>query len=223
MHILVVEDHPIYFEGLQSILKGLGPDLQLESASTAEHALKLCENGRAYDLCLVDLRLPGIDGATFVEALRDRNLIVPTVVISAEDDVEQIDRALASGALGYIPKSTPPGKMVTDLQRVLNGDIVLPDNVRESLDRINRRADLAVPAKASKVGITPRQYRVLELMANGLSNGQIAHSMNVSEHTVKSHVRALFQALDVRNRTSCVHIAVRAGLVSPPRVLRDVS
>ena len=223
MHILVVEDHPIYFEGLQSILKGLGPDLELDSASTAEHALEMCENGHAYDLCLVDLRLPGIDGATFVEALRDHNLAVPTVVISAEDDMALINRALASGALGYIPKSTPPGKMVDDLQRVLEGDVVLPDNVRESLERVNRRTNLEVPDKASKIGITPRQYRVLELMASGLSNGQIAHSMNVSEHTVKSHVRALFQALDARNRTACVHIAVRAGLVSPPRVLRDVS
>ena len=113
--------------------------------------------------------------------------------------------------------------MLDSIRSVLNGDLVIPDAVNERLDRADRAARLDVPETVSRLGITPRQYRVLELMAAGMSNAQIAQTMNVSEHTVKSHVRALFQAFDVQNRTACVHCAVREGLVPPPRVLRDVS
>lgn len=223
MRILVVEDHPIYFEGFQSVLKRLDPDVQLRSATTAEKALALCDSGQTFDLCVVDLMLPGIDGATFVEALVAREIWIPTVVVSAEDDIDMISRAMSSGALGYIPKSSPPDRMIADIRRVLNGDIAMPDSIREQISREKRASDSNVPEKASQLGITPRQFSVLKLMADGLSNAQIAKSLNVSEHTVKSHVRALFLALDAKNRTSCVHLAVRAGLVRPPRVLRDVS
>ena len=224
MHILVIEDHPIYFEGLQSILRGLDPDLQLESAATAEHALQLCESGRAYDLCLVDLRLPGIDGATFVEALRDRN-----VTSTDRRDIGRRRRGADQPRTGQ--RRTGLHSQV-DAARETGGRPAASAGRRcRRARQRSRSAGACQPTgepggagqRASRVGITPRQFRVLELMANGLSNGQIAHSMNVSEHTVKSHVRALFQALDARNRTACVHIAVRAGLVSPPSVVRDVS
>ena len=223
MRILVVEDHPIYFEGVQSILKRLDDTVDLVSADTAESALRLCESDQRFDLCVVDLMLPGIDGASFVEALVAREIWIPTVVISADDDAEKISRALSGGALGFIPKSASAEEMLTSIQSVLKGDLVIPDAVNERLHRADRAAKLDVPEKVSRLGITPRQYRVLELMAAGMSNAQIAQTMNVSEHTVKSHVRALFQAFEVQNRTACVHCAVRAGLVPPPRVLRDVS
>ena len=113
--------------------------------------------------------------------------------------------------------------MLDSIRKVLNGDLVIPQTINDRIDRAGRAAKLDVPEKVSRMGITPRQYRVLELMAAGLSNAQIGQTMNVSEHTVKSHVRALFQVFEVQNRTACVHRAVRAGLVRPPRVLRDVS
>lgn len=223
MRVLVVEDHPIYFEGVQSILSGLSDDLELVLAESAEKALLICEADTNFDLCVVDLLLPGIDGASFVEALVEREIWIPTVVVSADDDSERIGRAISCGALGFIPKSANAEQMRGDIRRVLNGDLVIPESICDRLNRADRAAKLDVPEKVSKLGITPRQYRVLELMAAGMSNAQIGQTMNVSEHTVKSHVRALFLAFEVQNRTACVHRAVRGGLVPPPRVLRDVS
>ncbi len=223
MRVLVVEDHPIYFEGVQSILNGLDDDVELVLAESAEKALSMCEKDRDFDLCVVDLLLPGIDGASFVEALVERDIWIPTVVVSADDDSDKISRALSGGALGFIPKSANAEQMLADIRRVLNGDLVIPKSIYERLSRADRAAKLGVPEIASRLGITPRQYLVLELMAAGLSNAQIGQTMNVSEHTVKSHVRALFLAFEVQNRTACVHCAVRNGLVPPPRVLRDVS
>ncbi len=223
MRVLVVEDHPIYFEGIQSTLARLADDVQLFHAQSAESAIEVCENDRSFDLCVVDLLLPGIDGASLVEALVARDIWIPTVVVSADDDAEKISRALTAGALGFIPKSAGPDQMLDDIRRVLNGDIVIPGSINDRLDRADRAAKLDVSDSASRLGITPRQHRVLELVAAGMSNAQVATTMNVSEHTVKSHVRALFQAFEVQNRTACVHRAVREGLVAPPRVLRDVS
>lgn len=213
MRVLVVEDHPIYSEGLRTVLKQLDPTLRTTSAACAEAALRYCLADADYDLCVVDMTLPGIDGVTFIESLVERDLYIPVVLVSADEDAARIARAMEAGALGFIPKSLDTASTLDALRRVLDGHVFLPERVRRQLARLRRAGASDLPAAATRLGITPRQYRVLQLVADGLSNAQIASVLNVTEHTVKSHVRGLFQALDAENRTACVQVAARQGLV----------
>lgn len=213
MRVLVVEDHPIYFEGFKTLLRQLDPRVQTASAESGEVALALCSTNTDFDLCVVDLTLPGMDGATLIESLAARDIWFPVVVISADEDIERIARAMTAGALGFIPKSSDTAETLYAVRQVLGGNNYLPDRIRQQMARIQRRQGAELPRGAALTGITPRQYRVLQLIADGLSNAQIASALNVTEHTVKSHVRGLFQALGADNRTACVHAAIKKGLI----------
>ena len=155
-----------------------------------------------------------MDGVTLIESLAARELWFPVVVVSADDSVERVSRAMQAGALGFLPKSYGADEAVAALRRVLDGHVALPENLRRRMARVRRLADAGFPGEAARLGITPRQYRVLQLIASGLSNAQIASALNVTEHTVKSHVRGLFDALGAENRTACVHVAAQKGLVA---------
>jgi DNA-binding NarL/FixJ family response regulator len=139
-------------------------------------------------------------------------LWIPAVVISAHDNLRIITRALDAGALGFIPKSFGAEQLLGALQKVLKGEIFLPETVRRHIRQL-RPADTHVSTAGHEHGVTPRQIRVLELLAKGYSNRKIALAMNLSEHTVKSHLKTLFAALNADNRTACVHKAEQLGLI----------
>ena len=212
MRALITEDHPLFVDGFQAVLQRLQPDMTISQAACAEEALRLLDANEHFDLIVIDLKLPGMDGITLLEAMRTRGLWIPTVVMSADVDIKKIQLALENGALGFLPKSYSAEQLLAALREVLAGHIHVPSDIRLAVRRAkNDSHDL--PDAASRYGITTRQYRVLELVAEGCSNGQIAAALNVTEHTVKSHVRALFQALDTANRTACVRRAESVGLL----------
>lgn len=218
MRVLVVEDHPIFLDGLQLLLATHKPDTTLSKASSAEQALALLDDGPKQDVIVLDLNLPGIDGIDFLAALNERALFVPTLTMSAEVNVVAIRQALAAGALGFIAKTAAGTELLSALDTVSNGSIYIAADIEARLSRGQRApaqpADL--PERAQALGVTPRQYGVLKLMSRGFSNRQIAQSLSLTEHTIKSHVRALFAVLDAENRTSCVRRAESMGIITPP-------
>jgi DNA-binding NarL/FixJ family response regulator len=139
------------------------------------------------------------------------------VVISGEEDSHKIKQALDAGALGFIPKSHSSQQMLEALRAILQGEIYLPQTIQKKIDRIDSRRVLSKSQgdSASKAyGITQRQLDVLTLIAKGYSNKQIALSLCLTEHTVKSHLNALFKLLDAKNRTECVRNASQRGIVT---------
>lgn len=209
--LLILDDHRLFADGLEHLLRRLG-DVVVEQSSSTTEALWLIEHGRRFDLVLLDLRLPGLDGFAFLRALRARRSSTPVVVISAEATPEHVERALSMGALGFIPKSLGGAELIEALRCVLAGDIFVPPDLWPDVaSRRARRRD-AVDGHAQ---IGPRQLEVLQLLAEGCSNKQIATVLGVSEATVKSHVTLLFRALDVNSRTACVLEAARRDLVKP--------
>lgn len=219
MHILVADDHQLFLDGVRHILARLGTNVTITEANRAEQAIAQIESGSAFDLILLDLNMPGMDGMSILRRERERKSWLPMVIISGEEDARIIKSALDAGALGFIPKTHSSQQMLAALQAILDGEIYIPAKIQRQIDSL---ATLRPPAEAGhndalkNSGITKRQYDVLQLMAKGYSNKQIAASLFLTEHTVKAHVSALFNSLNAGNRTECVQRAERQGILDHP-------
>ncbi|HEB94029.1 MAG TPA: response regulator transcription factor [Gammaproteobacteria bacterium] len=210
MQILLADDHPLFLAGMRHILSQLDETVQVHCAEAGEAALQLLRGEIEFDLLLLDLGLPDTDGLGLLHILREEAIMVPVIVVSASENLHQIRAALAAGALGFIPKSHHAVQMLDAIHEVLDeGEIYLPDDIRAHIDRLV--ANDEIPASQ---GITSRQRQVLSLLAQGLANKQIAQRLNLTEHTVKAHLGALFQILKVSNRTECAQKAQRLGLLA---------
>ena len=163
---------------------------------------------------MVDLTLPGMDGHALIQALFERILIVPVIVMSAVDDLWQIKRCMDEGAMGFIPKSVAIEEILIAIVQVIAGETYLPKELEEKLANLPAQApNNRIEKIAASYRITARQLGVLNLMKDGYGNQDIANILCLSEHTIKSHARVLFQALAASNRVECVRNAERIGLI----------
>jgi DNA-binding NarL/FixJ family response regulator len=214
MRILILDDHRLFLDGLHHVLRQFGEQTVIEEAQSTRQALELISNESRYNLILADLSLPGLDGFAFLQALRERRITTPVVVISGTTEVGDVRRALDNGALGFIPKSMGSAQVLAALEQVLHGDVYVPPDLWSTVFDPNYRERANDDRPEAPLGIGARQMDVLKLMAQGCSNKEIATILDISEATVKSHVGQLFRALDVKNRTACVREATRRQLVS---------
>ncbi len=201
LHIIIADDHPLFRNALRQALSGAFADTQWFEADSADALQSLLEQGdAAYDLVLLDLQMPGSHGYSTLIHLRTHFPELPVVVISAHEDAMTISRAVHYGSAGFIPKSASMETLAEALTSVLYGDIWLPQNIE--LQEINEDATDQMAAKLAD--LTPQQYKVLQMFAEGLLNKQIAYDLGVSEATIKAHATAIFRKLGVRNRTQAV-------------------
>ncbi|MCG9711632.1 response regulator transcription factor [Shewanella insulae] len=201
LHIIIADDHPLFRNALRQALSGAFADTQWFEADSAEALQDLLDKGETgYDLVLLDLQMPGSHGYSTLIHLRTHFPELPVVVISAHEDAMTISRAVHYGSAGFIPKSASMDTLSEALTSVLYGDIWLPDNIE--LQEINEDATDQMAAKLAD--LTPQQYKVLQMFAEGLLNKQIAYDLGVSEATIKAHATAIFRKLGVRNRTQAV-------------------
>lgn len=223
MRILVVDDHPIFLAGVEFLLNTHYPHSHIVAVADAVAALEQLAD-QAFDLVILDLNLPGMDGEGLLQGMAAQQLSVPTLTMSAETDGAKILRALQYGALGFVPKSFKPQQMLQAINDVAQGKVFLPASVRPLLDRAQRAEQRSQgPDQGANNGITPRQVAVLKLVAQGCSNKEIAARLNLTEYTVKSHVRGLFIALGCKNRTACVREAQARGILEVESASRSSS
>jgi DNA-binding NarL/FixJ family response regulator len=212
MKILIADDHALIRSGLRSELATLGAAEFVEAwdAASARHAF---DRHRDLDLALVDLTMPGMDGAKSIAALRADFPTVPLIVVSGVDAPAQMRAVLRTGAAGYIPKSALAQVMLQAIRLVLAGGQYVPPELVRALDAdAGESAPAGMRARAAPAGIdtgrlqslSPRQKEVFALLAKGLSNKMIARQLAISEGTVKSHVATIFDVLNVHNRVSAV-------------------
>lgn len=204
MRILVIEDHALVREGLLLALKALeeSPDaspLEILGARDADEATRLIEQNDDFDLCLLDLMLPGTGGLAFLGVLRKRYPHIPVVVLSALDDADTVAKVMKGGAAGFVSKASPTDVLLDALREVLAGEIWLPPEYRGVSGKRKRARTVA-----ERYGLTKSQACVLDLLAEGKTNREIAELLGVTEGTVKIHVSAIFKALGVSNRTEAV-------------------
>lgn len=213
LKLLVVEDHVLVREGLVQTLRQLEDDVVIHEAADCDGAGAQLERERDFDLVLLDLGLPGVDGLSCLGIFRQRYPAVPIVIVSAYDDAHTVNRALKNGASGFVPKAYSSDRLIAALREVLDGRIFTP----EQMMPVNLGADFTHPpmggeADPSEFGLTERQSEVLALMARGKSNRDIAEQLGLSEGTVKIHITAIFKALGVASRTQALVAVTRYNI-----------
>lgn len=216
MDILVADDHQLFIDGIRHILYKLDSNVTVTESNSAEQAIEIIESGKEFDLILIDLSMPGMNGMSILKRMHERKIWLPLVIVSAEEDVRTIKSALEIGALGFIPKSHNSQQMLSVLRNILDGEIYIPPEIQKQIDNLETRrppTDALNNGSLKNSGITKRQFEVLQLMAQGYSNKQIASTLFLTEHTVKAHISGLFTALKTRNRTECVQMAERKGIL----------
>jgi len=215
MRVLIVDDHQLFADGLMLVLEDLEEKVVCTIAASAEAALEILNQNIEFDLFVVDLHLPGIDGVSLVNSLSEQSSTIPVVVISATENAEEVKTVIDQGARGFIPKSFNREEIHAALREVLSGSVFLPTLLRQKIERIEQTAT-SFPDMESSItsfGITRRQYQVMEYVAKGYSNKEVANSMFLTEHTIKVHLKALFKALDVKNRTQLIQKAQENSLL----------
>ena len=212
LNILIVEDHALVREGLVQTLCQLAPEVKVHEASDSESANALLGEGVTVDLMVLDLGLPGIDGISYLTALRQRYPGIKVVILSAYDDAHTIGRAMRAGAAGFVSKTYASDRLLAALGEVLEGRTVMPEALPAASAAVSPRASVAGQAEPSEFGLTDRQAEVLGLMASGKSNREIAGLLGLSEGTVKIHLTAIFKALGVTSRTQAIVAAANYGI-----------
>jgi DNA-binding NarL/FixJ family response regulator len=208
MKILIADDHALFRDGLAMRLEEINHDIVLLQAPTFSQAAKILDKENDINMIIVDLDMPDMRWEDGVEELKKKAPRASMVVISASEDIRNIRKILATGIKGYIPKRSDPKIMHNALKLILEGGTYIPpaliENSNESTSNNYRHNGKTLPN---------RQSQVLDLIAQGKSNKQIAYEMGVSEATVKLHINALLRSLKVNNRTQAVVTAQKLGLI----------
>ena len=210
--VLLVDDHALLRGGMRYLLRSFDADLEMDEAGNCTEALELVA-ASSYDLMLLDLNMPGLNGMDALAALREAAPGLPLVVLSGESDPGVVRAAIDSGAMGFIPKSSTPEVLIQALRLVLAHGVYLPPLVLQATRAVSSSAPV-LPQILSTVlpGLTPRQLEVLHCIIRGKPNKVIARDLDLSEGTVKAHLSAVFQTLGVHSRTEAVYAAAKLGL-----------
>jgi two-component system nitrate/nitrite response regulator NarL len=209
MKLLIIDDHPVLRDGLASLLRQAGPDTVVMEARDAPEGVGMAEQQADLDLVILDLSMPGMPGFEALAELGRKRPDLPVIVLSSSEDPKDVRKALASGALGYVPKSASQHVLLSAIRLVLNGDLYVPPLVLSpGTDAPQHAGDNGNPG-----ALTARQIEVLALISEGKPNKIIATQLALSEKTVKAHITAIFKALNVVNRTQAAAAARAAGII----------
>lgn len=212
MRVLVVDDHPLMAEALALAMRTLDHATEVESAASLAEALERAAHS-SFDLCLLDLGLPGCSGLDALARMRESLPALPVVVVSGSEDTASVLEALDLGAMGYIPKTSPREVLLGAVRLVASGGIYVPvEALRTREAAPTAAAGAAGAGTAGNLGLTSRQREVLDLLLKGLPNKLIARKLEISENTAKIHVSAVLHALGVATRTQALIAASRLGL-----------
>ena len=203
--ILIADDHPLFRGALKHAIRSAMPSAALSEAGSLDDVVRMLADGLEADLILLDLTMPGVQGFSGLLLLRADHPDVPVMVVSANDDPGIVKRCIGFGALGFMPKTLEAEEMALAVQSVLDGHIWIPQGIDLSAAQDNEASDTI----KRLMTLTPQQVRVLMMLSEGLLNKQIAFELNVSEATVKAHVSAILQKLDVDSRTQAVILAAK--------------
>lgn len=205
--VFVADDHPIYREGLVGALKRR-PDLEVVGeASDGREALERIKELRP-QVAVLDLAMPGLSGFEVLNAIQRDEIPTRVVVLSASSDSEAVFKAVADGAVAYVPKESSRDEVCEAILAASRGEVVLSPGVQVGLAN-----EIRSRGREQRSNLTPREGEVLKLTAEGLSAPEIGFRLHISAATVKTHMQAAYEKLGVSDRAAAVAEAMRQGLL----------
>lgn len=230
MKVLLVDDHPLILSALQTVIGGLGDDVNVVGAGSAREARATLAADPDFDMLLLDLQLGDANGFDLLAELRETYPALPVVVVSASDRASDVIRSIDMGAMGFVPKRASNDTLFEALRLVMSGGIYVPamtlgaetrGPADPAPDMMRHIEDYQTTPTLEALGLTSRQHDVLLLLLQGKPNKHIARELNLSVETIKDHVAAVLRALGVSSRTQAV-LAVGQMMQQPggPQRLR---
>ncbi len=217
--VLIADDHPVFREGLRKVVEAEGRFRVVAEAGSGDAAVIEARRWRP-DVMLVDVNMPTLDGLQVVRLVRAELPGTKLILLTAFHDEEQMIRAYRMGASAYFPKDVDPDALLSAVDKVLEGSYVVmgsvfsADGLRQWLaSRLSSIAPLGAPPEDVYLPLTWREMEVLQNLADGSSNKEIARRLDISEQTVKNHVSSVLRKLNVADRTQAAMHAVRQGWV----------
>ena len=198
---LIVDDHEVVREGLRLSLSRAPNIRVIGEASDGKSAVALAERRRP-DIVIMDVRMPEMDGLEATKVLGERNPDIPVLIFTAYSERSLLSRGLDSGAKGYILKEAPHQTLVRAIEKVSSGDVYVDPALMPAF----------LPGKGEDM-LTAREREILQLLADGMSNADVAAKLFISQETVKSHVRHILTKLEADTRTHAVAIALREAII----------
>ena len=211
--VLIADDHPLFRDALTRAVLGALPGAVVHGAASVPTLLALIEAHPQAELLLMDLHMPGARGFSALAHIRGQHPGLPIMVVSAHEEAAVVRRALAHGASGYLAKSAAVEDIGAAVRAVLEGELWVPTGVADARAEL-KPDEAAVAARLAE--LTPQQFRVLGMIAEGLLNKQIAYELGVSEATIKAHMTAIMRKLGVSNRTQVALAASQLALDQAP-------
>jgi len=208
LQILLADDHLPFRVGMKVLLEQVADFQVVGEAETGADAISKAEALQP-DVLILDCQLPDIDGPTVAQTLTDGTTSTHILALSAFDDTAYVRGMLTAGVTGYLLKSEAVETIITAVRATHNGQPYFSASIATQLASLARQDTHDLPTKKP----TPRELEVLQLLAQGLTNGQIGHQLGIAERTVRFHVENLFDRLDVESRTEAVVKAIRLGWV----------
>jgi two-component system, NarL family, response regulator NreC len=213
IHILLVDDHEVVRSGLRMLLESQDDLIIVGEASTGQQALQMVEQVKP-DVVVMDITLPDISGIETTRRIKQRHPKLAVVALTIHEDEQYFFEMLQAGASGYVPKRAAPDDLITAIRSAYANEIYLYPSLARALvtDFVGRNR---VDPETLPEELTSREAEVLELLAEGLSNEEIADRLVISRHTVARHRENIMRKLGLHSRSELVKYAIRKGLISP--------
>jgi two-component system nitrate/nitrite response regulator NarL len=210
MRVLLIDDHALFRFGLQELLERRGIQVVAALGDTSAGLRRIAET--LPDVVLLDMRMPQIDGLEMLRRIRAEHPSMPIAMLTTSAEERDVIESLQSGAQGYLLKDMEPDALLAALEEIVQGRTVVAPELAIVLAKAVQGDATAVSDVNRIADLTPREHEILCHLAQGQSNKAIARRLNISDGTVKLHVKAILRKLDVHSRVEAAVIAVERGL-----------
>jgi DNA-binding NarL/FixJ family response regulator len=201
VRVLIVDDHPVVRAGLASLLKRQMGLKLTGAAHSGEEAMEILKRSPV-DVMLLDLRMPTINGIDLLNMLKATDYHPKAIILSSYEYEEEIYQAIKAGARGYLSKNAPREEIVAAIETVVAGGTFFPERLSKWIEEREGRSSLSA-----------REIEILEMVAKGLTNKEIAGALHISFYTVRNHVNHISAKLEVADRTEAATVAIRQGII----------
>ncbi|MDO8756642.1 MAG: response regulator transcription factor [Elusimicrobiota bacterium] len=210
--VLIADDQTLFREGIKDLLENEKIIEVVGEAADGQEAVRLARKLKP-DVILMDIKLPHLDGVAATRLIRKECPNTNVLILSSYEDEAHVMESIQAGANGYLSKMLPAAELVNALKAFANDGVMIPQQVMGKL--LQGLRQMASGDGNSPVALTKTEIRVLVLLGSGMSNKEIAAKMACSVKTIKNHLNAIFQKLEVSNRTEAVVKGIEMGLISP--------